>query len=39
LSNKKALPVAPVNLVEINSVLLVRTVSHEAQEKSLDPPI
>jgi hypothetical protein len=38
LLKRKALPVAPVNRVEINSALLVRKVSHCAQENILDPP-
>lgn len=36
--NRNALPVAPVNLVLMSSLLLVRLASQDAQEKSLAPP-
>lgn len=39
LLNKKARPVAPVNLVLINSERFVRFVSHLAQENNRFPPI
>lgn len=39
LLKRKALPVAPVNLVEMSSFLLVRKVSHCAHEKSRFPPM
>lgn len=39
LLKRKALPVAPVNRVEISSDLLVRMVSQLAQEKRRVPPM
>ena len=38
LLKRKALPVAPVNLVEINSPRLVKKVPHWRQEKIRAPP-
>lgn len=38
LLKRNARPVAPVNLVLISSLLLVRFASQEAHEKSLAPP-
>lgn len=39
LLNRKALPVAPVNRVEMSSARLVRMVSQLAQEKRRVPPM
>ena len=39
LLKRKALPVAPVNLVEMSSFRLVRKVSHCAHENSRFPPM
>lgn len=39
LLNKNALPVAPVNRVDISSLRLVNEVSHVAHANSLDPPM